>query len=81
MARSCATPRASVVTSRNRSVPGVLPYLTEALTRPSASGRYQIGDDQERSWIVFGILASQQSAKAAGTEPGSLQSIAFWLHT
>src|SRR5262249_33098873 len=47
--RSWRTPFARVVLSLSRSLPGVLPYLTVALIFPRPSGRYQIGDDQDRS--------------------------------
>jgi hypothetical protein len=45
-----------------------------ALTLPIPSGSYQKGDVQARYWIVFGMAASQHSAKSAATAAGLLQS-------
>src|SRR5262245_10570019 len=81
LARSWCTPGPSVALSFKRSDPGAGPYWIVDLTRPRPSGRYQIGDDHDRSWIVLGMLESQQSANADGTDAGSLQSIPFSLQT
>src|SRR4029434_4491002 len=73
VARSWVMPRPSFARSFSRSLPGVGPNRTLASTRPRPSGRYQIGDDHERSWMVVGTLASQQAAKVEGTRGGAVR--------
>ena len=58
-------------------MPGLAPKRTLALSCDAPSGRYQIGDDHARSWIVFGRV--QQASKPGGapavqSTPCALQS-------